>query len=158
MRQTPDLDRVQARMQPGALTLHGFLAPDTRKLVDILAADDRVVRQHGLSHERIADRLEALTRAGKDQAERERVVEDRFRVQVREERGRLPSPWGDGLFRKGETRLTDPITGQSFRWTPLGVHLIRAHGFYGGRGSTFRLEPSALIAALGMTSTPGAAE
>ena len=43
MKQTPELDRAQAAMRPGAITQDGFLGPDARKLADIVAGDRRAV-------------------------------------------------------------------------------------------------------------------
>ncbi len=148
MKQTPELDRVQQRMQPGELTLHGFLGTDPRKLADIIAADDQAVRMRGVTHGQIADRLAELMEAGRDIAEREIMVEGRFSVSVRDDRGLIPSPWGDGLFEKGEVMLRDTLTGRTFRFNGLTLHLIRAHGFYSGKGSPFRIEPGEVIEVL----------
>lgn len=154
MKQTPKLAHVQARMQPGEITLEGFLGEDSRPLADILAADSETIHAGGLSHASIADRLTALTEVGRDLAEREIEVEGRYYVLVREDRGLLPSPWGDGLFPKGEVRLRDGATGYVLRWNELTVHMIRAHGFYGGVGSDFRIDPARAIEILGLTPEP----
>ena len=148
MKQTPELDRVQERMQPGELTLHGFLGSDDRKLADILAEDAATVRRLRLTHARIADRLADLGRKGVDIMEQELQVEDRYHVRGRDDRGVLPSPWGDGTFGKGDVHLRDERTGHELRWNGLTLHLIRAHGFYGGKGSDYRIDPAAAAAAL----------
>ena len=65
--------------------------------------------------------------------------------------GRIPSPWpGEGVFPKGEVELSDRRSGHTVRYTPLSVHLIEAHGFYEGRGSRYRLEPSEICRMLGL--------
>ena len=64
MKQTPDLDLVQAAMQPGVITRDGFLGDDRRKLVEILIEDDAQVARMGLSHERIAQRMRELRERG----------------------------------------------------------------------------------------------
>jgi hypothetical protein len=143
MKQTPELDTVQGRMQPGELTLHGFLGTDHRKLADILEADDRAVRNLKLTHRQIADRLDQLAEKGQDLMERPVTVEDRYEVCVRDDRGVLPSPWGDGRFNKADVHLHDRESGRELRWNALTAHLIRAHGFYGGRGSDYRIDPAA---------------
>jgi hypothetical protein len=150
MKQTPELDRVQERMQPGVLTLTGYLGTDERKLADILDADARVLAARGVTNEQIASRLAELGEKGRDIAEREVTVEDRYRVRDRDDRGLIPSPWGDGLFTKGDVHLTDTETGAEFRWNGVTIHLIRAHGFYGGRGSDYRIDPATAIDALGI--------
>jgi len=150
MKQTPELDAVQARMRAGEMTLKGFLGEDARPLADILAEDDRTVRGRGFAHETIADRLADLTERGRDIGERDIVVDGRWTVRVRDDRGVIPSPFGDGLFGKGEVEMTDASTGRRLRWNGLCIHMIRAHGFYGGRGSEYRLEPADLPEALGL--------
>lgn len=151
MKQTPKLDRVQERMQPGEIALHGFLGTDERKLVDILKEDAETVSRLGVSHDRIADRLAELQEQGTDLAEREIEVEDRYKVHVRDDRGVLPSPWGDGRFCKGEVTMTDSRTGLSFRWNELTLHMIRAYGFYGGKGSLYRIDPVEAVRALDLS-------
>ena len=150
MRQTPELNRIQERMKAGEMTLHGFLGNDDRNLADILMDDHQVVVGRGLSHARIADRLQELAEKGANIMEEEVQVEDRYRVRVRDDRGRIPSPWGDGLFPKSDVSLTDTITGKSFRFNGLTIHLIRNHGFYGGRGSEYRIDPADIIEALNL--------
>ena len=150
MKQSPELDAVQERMRPGELTLTGFLGEDTRKLVDILQADEEAVHSRGVSHTQIAGRLKELTEAGRDIMEREVLVEDRFAVRVRDDRGLIPSPWGDGLFQKGDVEMTDRRGGRHFRWNELTLHMVRAHGFYSGRGSSYRLDPADLVDTLGL--------
>ena len=54
MKQMPGLDKVQANMHPGVISLEGFLGDDARKLADILIEDDAAVRRLGLTHARIA--------------------------------------------------------------------------------------------------------
>ncbi len=157
MKQTPELDRIQERMQPGVLTLTGYLGTDTRKLADILDADRRVLDTRGVTNEQMAARLEELGEKGRDIAEREMTVEERYHVRDRDDRGLIPSPWGDGLFTKGDVHLTDTRTGAEFRWNGVTIHLIRAHGFYGGRGSAYRIDPATAIDALGIVPAGDAA-
>lgn len=145
---TPNLEEVQARMQPGVITLHGFLGHDPRPLAEILAEDNMTVAKHMVTHQQIASALRRLADAARNDLEREVLVEGRYRVTVRNDRGLLPSPWGDGLFEKGEMVVIDPTTGHTFRFNALSLHMIEAHGFYGGRGSPYRLDPLALLEAL----------
>ena len=56
--------------------------------------------------------------------------------------GRIPCPFGDGSFQKGEITLTHTPTGETLHFTPLTVHLIAVHGFYEGRSSPYRIEPA----------------
>lgn len=141
MKQTPELDRIQEKMRPGVLTLKGFLGNDSRKLVDILAADNETVRRIGLDKNKLCDKLQDLAERGKDLMEQEVLVDDRYLITVRDDRGKIPSPWGDGLFEKGEVDLHDKISGQKLKWNKLTLKLIRAHSFFGGAGSEYRIDP-----------------
>ncbi len=152
MKKTPYDQRVLQRMAPGALCADGLLGDDPRDLTDILAADDAAVAAAGTTHERIAAGLAEWL--GLATAELGRPVELTPNVTAvwREGMGRIPSPWpGEGVFPKGELELTDRRTGQAMRLTHLSVHLIAAHGFYQGRGSRYRLEPTYLAELLGLT-------
>lgn len=142
MKQPPELQRVQARMGPGAVGLHGLLGNDHRSLAEILEEDDNAVRVLGLTHEAIADRMQQFTQAGRPGLGNPVTVEDRWEVSVEEWRGGMPCPWPhEGLHRKSNIVLTDLTTGEQMEWTDLTIHMIRAHGFYQGRGSRYRIEP-----------------
>ncbi len=141
MKRTPDDARVLERMRPGVLSGEGFLGTDPRPLADILAADQRTVERLGTTHAAIADRLGAVLEAARAGLGRE-VEIGPLRAAFTDAMGRIPSPWpGEGVFPKGEVTVTDTRTGRTVRYTPLSLHLVRAHGFYEGRGSRYRLEP-----------------
>jgi hypothetical protein len=150
MKQSPQLQAAQARMAPGVLTMDGFLGTDPRDLGEILEDDEGAVRRLGLAHEALAAALHRLTQRaiGGFGAP---VVDGPFELCACEAMGVLPCPFGEpGLHPKAviEARRTD--TGERLSWTALQVHLIRAHGFYEGRGSPFRLEPPTLARFLGL--------
>lgn len=145
MKLSPALTRIQARMQPGILTLHGFLGTDRRNLADILEADAREVARLGLTHEQIADRLDRLAKCASAGLGTEVVCETDYRMCYHGARGRVPCPWGHpGLFDKGDVHLTRISTGETIIFSELLAHLIREHGFYEGRGSPYRIEPATL--------------
>ncbi len=143
MKQPPDLQQVQKRMRPGMLTRDGFLGSDSRSLAEVLDADDARVRALGLTHRDIANRMEHFTRQGRPGLGTPVEVEDRFEVRVEEWRGVLPCPWPHkGVYRKSITWLTNTRTGQQMQWTALSIHMIGQHGFYGGKGNPYRVDPA----------------
>lgn len=145
MKQTPELDRVQAKMQPGVLTLKGFLGNDSRKLADILIDDQQSINRLQITPEQIASRLHQLADLGADLMEEEILVEKRYRIKVRDDRGKIPSPWSDGLFEKGDVDLTDTVTGKTLKWNKLTLRLMSVHGFFGGIGSEYRIDPTEAV-------------
>jgi len=152
MKRTPQDEKVIGRMAPGVLSRGGFLGDDRRSLAEILAADRAAVEALGLTHARIADALDAACRAAMSALGAPVHLPGTNRVaEYHEAMGRIASPWPDGrTFAKGEIVLADPASGESVVFTPLSVHLIRAHGFYQGRGSCYRLEPAKLARVLGL--------
>lgn len=58
MKQTPIYDEIQKQMAPGVITLDGFLGPDKRKLVDIIATDEKLVHYANTTVEAIAERMQ----------------------------------------------------------------------------------------------------
>jgi hypothetical protein len=142
MKQTADMDRIQARMQPGVIARDGFLGEDTRRLADILDDDEAAVNRLGLDHARLAARLRELRDAGTRGLGEPIRVPPHYEVRVEGVRGKLPCPFGhEGVFPKTNTRVKNLETGREIMFTDLGLHMIEAHGFYEGRGSAFRLDP-----------------
>jgi len=155
MKQTRILDMAQARMQPGVITLQGFLGHDTRRLIDILIADDAAVQRLGLTHACIAARMQELRDAGAKGLGEPIRVDPHFEVRVDSVRGKLPCPFGDiGLHQKTNTTVQNLETGNSISYTDLNIHMIREHGFYEGKGGTFREDPAHLAEVLEIAPPP----
>lgn len=149
MKQTPELDKAQSAMRPGVITNDGFLGLDPRRLADILAEDQRVVTELGLSHETIAARMRELQTAGEKGLGLTIKVAPHFEVTVDDVRGILPCPFGHGdMFPKLNVTVRNLALNRGVVFTDLQRHLIEAHGFYQGRGSAYRLDPGDLIAVL----------
>jgi len=146
MKQSKELDNIQDQMKPGVITYQGFLGSDTRKLRDIIEADDTAVKRLGLTHEKIAARLTSFREEGKKGLGISVKIEERFEVRVDSARGKLPCPFMHaGLFAKTYTVVKNLESGKEMIFTDLSIHLIEAHGFYGGTGSTYRLDPEELV-------------
>ncbi len=144
MKRTPEFQRIVERMAPGVLCRDGFLGTDPRPLEEILEADRSAVVGLGASHEALAGRLQDIYDRTRAELGRPLDLGGGLTAVFREGMGRIPSPWpGDGIFAKGDVELTTP-DGATLRFTALSIHLIRAHGFYQGRGAPYRLEPTQL--------------
>lgn len=151
MKQTPLERAVTERMAPGVLCKEGFLGRDRRSLGEIIDADNSTLAARNVTHERVAARLKEILDQAVAALGTPVEVAPGLTATFHEAMGRIPSPWpGEGTFRKGHVELADSATGQSIRYTPLGVFLIAAHGFYQGKGGLFRLEPDLLCDLLGL--------
>ncbi len=146
MKQTPEYDKIQAQMQKGVITLEGFLGDDSRKLVDIIAADTLTVRKHHTTHKAIAEKMVHFRDLGERGLGQFITIDEHFEARVESIRGLLPSPFGGpGMYAKVNTTVVNKALGRQITYTDLHIHFIADHGFYEGKGAPFRLEPEDLI-------------
>lgn len=146
MKQTPEYDKIQQNMRKGVITLDGFLGEDTRKLVDIIAADKLTLLAHHTTEEAIANKMEYFRKEGEQGLGEPITVDGNFEVRVDSVRGLLPSPFGGpGMYAKVNTSVMNKTLGKTIVYTDLHIHFIKDHGFFEGKGSPFRLEPHDLI-------------
>ena len=146
MKQTVQMDKIQANMKPGVITLEGFLGPDNRKLVDILIEDDQTVKAHNLTHLDIANKMLEFKEKGLRGLGEFITIEPHFEVRVDSVRGKLPCPFGDpGIFPKTNITVKNLKSDKEITFTDLQIHMIMAHGFYEGKGHKFRVSPEELI-------------
>jgi len=145
MKQTPYDMQLEANLQKGVLCREGFLGTDHRKILEIIAADTGVVNKLGTSHEDIAAKLGKILKQAMERYGNPVNVAENLVAVYREAMGRIPCPWPHcSLAPKGEVELVDTAGDRIFRFSPLSVHTIAMHGFYGGKGSRYRLEPKQL--------------
>jgi hypothetical protein len=146
MKATPYELKVLQKMQPGAITLSGFLGEDTRALDEIVADDAAALALLGYDRGQIADRMRYFTEASWNSYDTDILVDGIYSVSTEVTRGKLPCPYGHaGLYRKAVTTLVNTKNNIRVCWTSLNIHLIGDHGFFEGRGSVFRLDPETLV-------------
>ncbi|NLF39090.1 hypothetical protein GX586_06570 [bacterium] len=151
MKQTVQMQELEALMRSSQIVAGGFLGSDTRPLSEIIEADEADVAALGATLDGLGAKMAELTAAGKRGLGTAVAVGDGLSVRVEESRGLLICPWPNhGRFLKTETIVTRLDTGVSIHWSDLSAHLIAAHGFFQGRGSAFRVEPRDLVAMLSL--------
>lgn len=149
MKLTPQEEKIMAKMQPGVISLSGFLGDDERHLHEIIAQDERTLSELGITAVELADRMQYFTDKSFDAFAGEVLVDEHYRVETDVVRGKLPCPFSHpGVYRKAITKLKNQKNGMEIRWTSLSIHTIKAHSFFEGKGSPFRLEPEDLYKAL----------
>lgn len=143
MKTNPHIQHIVARMTPGILSRGGFLGTDFRPLEEILEADAATVAGLGSSHQELSQKLENIFLATRAALGTKVLISERLNAVYREAMGRISCPWGHcGNFAKGYIEILDTQSGLRIMFTALNVHMIRAHGFYQGLGSRYRLEPA----------------
>ncbi len=133
-------------MQPGALTLSGFLGDDPRDFPRIIADDAKTLENLGVTAEEVGKRLDYFQKQSFESFQGPIIIDEIYEVETDVVRGFLPCPFMHrGLFRKAITKVKNLKSGKSFTFTSMNIHMIRAHGFFEGKGSKFRLEPEEVV-------------
>lgn len=145
MKMTPEERRVYNNFLPGRISKDGFLGNDARHIHDIIQTDLHTLSSLGLDQEVVAERLQWFIEEGKKGLEGE-VDLGEFSVEIRWDRGMGPCPFGEpGLYPKIMAKIVDKKQKKEIRYSQLSVHMIGKHGFFGGKGSVFRLEPAEVV-------------
>jgi len=146
-----DPDETRKRMAPGRIVAEGFLGSDERTVERIIAVDRLDMVRHGLDPAQVGKRLAGLTALALSRLGGEANLEGLI-VSAVEARGLLPCPFGDeGLFPKAVIHAAAKDGGAVMEWSALSAHMAQMHGFFGGRGSFFRLSPGPLAKFLGLS-------
>ncbi len=135
-----DLDLTT--LEPSKFSSIGFLGDDIRPMERIIEDDLAALRNEGLTQSFIAGALQKIHEMARASMGGDVICGPGLVATHYDSRGQLPCPFGDGLFEKGETVLTDRSGDQKSVLSSLSIHLIRAHGFFQGRGSRYRIEPA----------------
>mgnify|MGYP006289901151 FL=1 len=145
MKESPDLARLEELLRSSRLSASGFLGTDPRPLQEIIDTDAALIDELGLSKKQVATRMREITDAAKTGLEMTVDVNDAVEAYVYETRGRIVCPWPHpGAYDKTVTVARRKDKDVQARWSDLNIHMIEAHGFFEGRGSPFRLEPTVL--------------
>jgi hypothetical protein len=140
---------LEKDMRPGALSRLGFLGKD-ESLLEILAEDNRfVVETKGLSHRELAHHLHivgalAIKNAQKDPFEF-LYHGKRFKVTGQCFRGTIDSPFEDGTKTNCAANVWNVATGKTVGFSLLVPYMVERYGFYEGKGTTYRVDPRAIL-------------
>lgn len=146
MKENPAMHKVLENMKPGVISLHGFLGEDRRGLEQIIDHDQGELNRLGITCEEIACKLEELRDLALEGLGNYVTIIEGTLIKADSIRGKLPCPFTHpGVYRKTVMTLLNEKTGKEILYTDLGIHLIREHAFFQGKGSLFRLEPEDLV-------------
>jgi len=133
---------IESRLSEGSWTLKGCLGDDPLG-IDRIEVDCARLDEFGLELDELGRELECLWQAGAQRLGAPSEVQKDVRVVVEEAKGRMPCPFGHpGTFSKGVMSIQ--MGDKQLRFSPLSIHMLREHGFLGGWGSAYRVEPSDL--------------
>lgn len=146
MKKSPHQEKLEKTMRSSAFSSCGFLGTDKRNIWEIIETDAGAVAKLGTSCHKIADRMKSLTVQAQAGLGDWVKVRENLRVRSDDARGSIPCPWSHGVrCLKTTTTAERTDTGEKIQWSDLNIHLIKAHGFFEGKGSPYRLEPARLV-------------
>lgn len=149
MKLSPEEKKIIDKMQPGVLTLNGFLGNDERHLHEIIEDDKVLIEKLGFSQNQIAERLQYFTDLSKEAYDDFILIDNKYNVSQEIWRGIIVCPFNHrGVFKKATIKLKNTENDLSVVWTLLHIHMIQEHCFFEGKGSMFRLDPETLIKAI----------
>ncbi|MBI9101943.1 MAG: hypothetical protein JEY99_05970 [Spirochaetales bacterium] len=154
MKETPQMKVIKENMKPGVISLNGFLGEDSRTLEDIILKDQGTVRRLGLTHKDIAAKMQYFKDEGRKGLGDFVSIEPHFEVQTQSVRGKMPCPFGHpGIIQKLNITVRNKEIGEEITFTEMNIHMIDEHGFYEGKGSLFRIDPTVISRVLEISST-----
>lgn len=145
---------LETQMRPGAGGLEGsssgFLG-SSESLVDVLRADNAyVVDELGLTHQELARPL--LLLAAFDAHDDGEVVYRglRFDVETTAFKGSQYSPFHDGTRTNLDVTIRNLDDDLSLGFSLLVPLMVERYGFYEGKGTPYRVEPSEIVELLSL--------
>jgi hypothetical protein len=140
---------LEKDMRPGALSTKGFLGKD-ESLLEILANDNKfVVDTKGLTHQQLARPLHIVgaiaDKHSKDEPYEFLYHGRKYKVSAIRFRGFVESPFEDGTKTNVAVNITNAKNGKTISTSLIVPHLIERYGFYEGKGTPYRLEPTDIL-------------
>jgi hypothetical protein len=146
MKESPDNQKLEQLLRSSILVAGGFMGSDTRSFSEVIDADSAELAKLGYTNDQLARRMRQITKLAIPGLGTWVQAGDNKQAAVQEARGSLVCPWPHaGRYAKRITTVRDVRSGESIRWSDLNTHLIGQHGFFGGKGSMFRIEPGDLV-------------
>lgn len=146
MKQSPQTKKLEEILRSSRLVAEGFLGNDPRDLTEIIDTDMAALAQTNYTCRQLAERMREITERAARRLGAPIRVSNRLEASTDDARGVLICPWPHPVrCLKRNTTIEDLETGAKYHWSDLSIHMIEEHGFFQGKGSVFRLEPTELV-------------
>jgi len=148
-----EISIVESRMYPGKYSKAGFLAED-EKLLTVIEQDRQTIQYFDITYEQIADILKYIEIKYRKSGLKTALIDEKYQVSSFCPANPQECPFQnqelDDYYHGhdyGNINLTvkNVTTGKTIIFGNLLVHLIRAHHFFEGPKSPYRLDPVDVI-------------
>ena len=110
-----------------------------------MANDNDFILSHGLDHQVIANILRKTT---PKYLECDLTVK-MFKTETTRYKGCQDSPFEDNTYTNAKHTVTNLENGEKIEFSGLLIDMIGRYGFYEGKGTSYRLEPSSILKVFG---------
>ena len=146
MKNSPQMEKLEKLLRSSRIAGGGFLGNDSRPLEEIIECDSAELAETGYSRSDVVCRLKEIRSAAEKGLGAWVKVDESVEASISDTRGFLPCPWPHpGRYSKTVVTVRNIRSGMSVRLSDLNIHMIEEHGFFEGKGSPFRIEPSTLV-------------
>jgi len=139
------VEKLESRMRPMRDSMAGFLG-ENESLLYIMASDNDFVLSQKLTHQDLAAPLfYAREHYFKGFGTQFSLGGRKFRVEMDTFRGMQFSPFEDETGTASDMTITNLDTGVSLKCSCLLPDMIQRYGFYEGKQTPYRLEPTSIL-------------
>lgn len=140
LKSDPELFEAEEKLRQG-----NYMRGEARPLRRLLDDDKALVSSLDLDVEFATNLMDRLYHEAAQGMGDTVLVDGKYEVSLREDRGKTACPWGDRFFApKAVVSARNMNNGKKIKYSVLGLHLIKRHGFFQGAGSPFRIDPEDL--------------
>lgn len=144
------ISELEGTLRPGQSSAAGFLGK-TESLIDVLIADNNyVVGELGLTHQQLADPLRVAQNVWRQQGGRDEVTFNfegrQYKVKGTTWRGTQQSPFGDKTGTNVDMTVTNLNNNAKVTYSGLVPDMIWRYGFYEGKETPYRVDPKDIVA------------
>lgn len=140
LKSDPELFETEEKLRQG-----NYMRGESRGLSRLIDDDKALVSSLELDMEIVTNLLDRLYHEACAGMGDPVLVDGKYEVSLREDRGKMACPWADRYFApKALVSARNIKNDRTIRFSVLGLHMIKQHGFFQGIGSPFRIEPQDL--------------
>ena len=140
LKSDPELFETEEKLIQG-----NYMRGESRGLSRLIDDDKALVSSLDLDMEIVTNLLDRLYHEACAGMGDPVQVDGKYEVSLREDRGKMACPWSDRYFApKALVSARNIKNDRTIRFSVLGLHMIKQHGFFQGIGSPFRIEPQDL--------------
>lgn len=138
---------LEQRMRPGHDSEGGFLGAN-ENLLDVLADDNDFVLSQRLTHQDLAEPLQFVKNITQKEFADTHTFQYKdcdYQVDLVNSKGPQFSPFEDGTNTSTDAIIKNLSNGEEISLSLLVPDMVERYGFYEGKGSPYRVEPSQII-------------